>query len=72
MKFSSCTEISWDDHPGVTQGILIKTGMEYRGNRDDLVRPRDAPMGLLSYLLVQPWDRSKLSRGPVHTHYITF
>ena len=27
------------------------------------------PWGLLSYPWVQPWDRSKLSLGPVCTHY---
>ena len=26
------------DHPGMTEGILSKTGMGYKGTRNDLVR----------------------------------
>ena len=47
------------------QGIRIKTGIVYKGTRDDLVPPRDAPMGLIKLSLVQPWDRSKSSLDPV-------
>ena len=30
--------MSQGDHPGMTQRILSKTGMEYKGTKDDLVR----------------------------------
>ena len=33
------------DHPGMTQSIFSKTGMVYRGTRDDLVRAQGCTSG---------------------------
>ena len=34
------------DHPGMTQGILRKTGMGYRGTREELVQAQRCTRGV--------------------------
>ena len=51
------------DHPRMTQGILSKTGMEYRGTSDNLVRAQRCTHGVNKLSLVAALDCSKLSVG---------
>ena len=42
VKIKTLTRV---DHPGITHDILSKTEMGNKGDRDELVRAKDAPMG---------------------------
>ena len=46
LRYSLSTVGARVDHPGMTQGNISKTGMGYKGTRDDLMRAQRCTHGV--------------------------